>query len=81
MALSLGTILSIVQPRWNKLKEKVLPGSADGFEMSEHSVTKRAGSNRSHNKSRPTLSGSQRGHIFPLVRLNGKENESSNAVV
>jgi hypothetical protein len=82
VALSLGAILSVVQPRWDKLKEKVLPASAGDLEMSEHNTTtKHADSNESHIRSRSALSGSQGGHILPLARLNGKEHESSDAVV
>lgn len=78
IALSLGTILSIVQPRWDKLKEKALPGSVENFGEIEHSaVMKQSSRDLSHNKSWSTLPGSQGRHILPLT----KEHESSDVAV
>jgi hypothetical protein len=60
----------------------VVTGSAEGLETSEHvTVTKNAESDRSRTRSRSTLSGSQRGHILPLSRLNSKGHESGDAAM
>ncbi len=69
VALSLGTILSLVQPRWDRLKEKFLLGSPEVLEITENGAARKIFSNsRGHGRS-----GSQRDPILPLT----KEHESS----
>jgi hypothetical protein len=82
VALSLGLILDVVQKPWRQFKKRILLASEVSIDALEASVSRQfSPRDRRPAHSRSALSGSPRGNILPLARLNGKGCESSDGVV